>query len=91
MKRISLLLTVLTLVLLVGCSASNYGTAETGKQTTATNGEAEILQSWQGDFPVNQLQLLPEKQRQQAVGFIDDAETFGGVWRAFKPGEDVGA
>ncbi len=53
------------------------------------NGEAEILQSWQGDYPVDKLQLLPEKQREQAVGFIGDAETFEDVWRAFKPGEDV--
>jgi acid phosphatase (class A) len=52
-------------------------------------GEAEILQSWQGDYPVDQLKLLPEKQRQQATGFIDDAETFEGVWEAFKPGEAI--
>jgi hypothetical protein len=38
---------------------------------------------------VAQLKLLPEKQREQAVGFIDDVETFEDVWRAFKPGEDV--
>ena len=53
------------------------------------NGEAKILQSWQGDYPVARLDLLPEKQREQAVGFIGDAETFGGVWKAFKPGEAV--
>ena len=53
------------------------------------DGEAKILQSWQGDYPVSYLNLLPEKQREQAVGFIGDAETFGGVWKAFKPGEAV--
>jgi len=52
-------------------------------------GEAKILQSWQGDYPVARFDLLPEKQREQAVGFIGDAETFGGVWKAFKPGEAV--
>jgi len=31
------------------------------------DGETEILQSWTGDFPVAQLQLLPEKQRQRAL------------------------
>ena len=36
-----------------------------------------------------QLKLLPEEQCEQAVGFIDNAETFEGVWKAFKPGEDV--
>ncbi len=53
------------------------------------NGEAEILQSWQGDYPVAQLSLLPEKQREQPVGFIDSAKTFEGVWKAFKPGEAI--
>ena len=36
-----------------------------------------------------QLDLLPDKQREQAVGFIDDAKTFEKVWKAFKPGEAV--
>ena len=58
-------------------------------QLLSLDGEAEILESWQGDFPVNQLQVLPEKQRQQAVGFIDATEIFENVWKAFKPGEDV--
>jgi hypothetical protein len=53
------------------------------------DGEAKILQSWQGDYPVAQLDLLPENQCEQAVGFIGDAKTFEGVWKAFKPGEDV--
>ena len=38
---------------------------------------------------MDKLNLLPEKQRQQAVGFIYDVETFEDVWRAFQPGEDV--
>jgi len=38
--------------------------------------EAEILQYWHGDYPVVQLKLLPEKQREQPVGFNDDAKTF---------------
>ncbi len=53
------------------------------------NGEANILQSWQNDFPVAQLKLLPEKQREQAVGFMNDAKNFKDVWKAFKPGEAV--
>lgn len=51
--------------------------------------EAEILQSWQGDYPVGRLDFLPGHQREQAVGFIGDAETFDAVWKAFKPGEAV--
>jgi hypothetical protein len=53
------------------------------------DGEAKILESWQGDYPVALLKLLPERQREQTVGFIDDAKTFENVWKAFKPGEAV--
>lgn len=53
------------------------------------NGEVEILQSWQGDYPVTQLQLLPDDQREQGIGFIHEAKTFENVWKAFKPGKDV--
>jgi hypothetical protein len=53
------------------------------------NDEAEILQSWQGDYPVARLDLLPEKQRQQPVGFMDDTKTFENVWKAFKQGKAV--
>lgn len=52
-------------------------------------GEAEILQAWQGDYPVARLNLLPEKQREQGFGFIADAKTFEAVWEAFKPKESV--
>ena len=89
MKRISLYVTALALVLLVGCSHSYTKTETKADSPQAVSGEVEILQSWQADYPVAQLNLLPEKQREQAVGFIDDAETFEDVWRAFKLGEDV--
>ena len=52
-------------------------------------GEVDILESWHGDYPVDQLNLLPEKQRQRGVGFIDDVRTFEGVRRAFQPAEAV--
>jgi len=55
----------------------------------ALDGKAKILQSWQGDYPTAQLNLLPDDQREQAVGFIDDAKTFEGMWKALKPGETV--
>jgi hypothetical protein len=51
------------------------------------DGEVKILQSWQGDYPVAHLDLLPENQREQVVGYIGDAKTFEAVWSAFKPGE----
>jgi hypothetical protein len=89
MRRARLLATILAVAIYLSYSASNFGAAETGKETPAASGEVAILQSWQGDYPVAQLKLLPEKQREQGVGFIDDGETFKTVWNVFKPGEDV--
>jgi len=89
MKKISHLITVLTLVLLIGCGHSSTGTMKKADHSQPLNGEAAILQSWQGDYPVDKLKLLPEKQRKQGIGFINAAETFTDVWKAFNPGEDV--
>lgn len=88
-KEVSHLINVLFLVLLIGCSHSETGKIKKADNSHPFNGEAEILQSWQGDFPVVQLKLLPDKQRKQAVGFIDDAETFEAVWRVFKPDKEA--
>lgn len=52
-------------------------------------GPAEILKSWHGDFPVAELDRLPEGQREQGIGYIGDPQTFEGIWKAFQPGEDV--
>jgi len=89
MKRTSLLLTVFTLVMLFGCSNSDTRAVERADHAQAAGSEAKILQAWQGDYPVAKLKLLPEKQREQAVGFIADAKTFEDVWKAFKPEEAV--
>jgi hypothetical protein len=89
MKRIILLLMVLTLATLFACNCSDTVATEKGDQTQAIKSEAEILQSWHGDYPVAQLNMLPEGQRENSVGYIDDAKTFKGVWNAFNPGEDV--
>lgn len=56
---------------------------------TQTPEEAVIIQKWQGDFPVDQLELLPEGQRDKGVGYISAADTFAGVWQAFQPGKGV--
>jgi acid phosphatase (class A) len=53
------------------------------------NSDAKFLQSWQGDYPTAQLNLLPENQREHAVGFIGNAKTFRAVWNVFKPCETV--
>jgi acid phosphatase (class A) len=51
------------------------------------DGEATILQSWQGDYPVAQLNQLPEGQRERGIGYIADDKIFENVWEVFKPGE----
>jgi hypothetical protein len=89
MKKIIMFIIILTLVILAGGSYSDTGTLMIADSSQAINGEAKILQSWRGDYPVTQLHLLPEKQREQAVGFIGDTKTFEHVWKAFKPGENV--
>ena len=86
-------LVLVCIAIITGCTGfENQGKAEADALTQhlqPLNGEAKILQSWQGDYPVAQLNLLPEKQRENAVGFIGDTETFKAVWNAFKPGEAV--
>jgi hypothetical protein len=62
---------------------------EEAEDLSVFTGEANILQSWHGDYPLNQLDILPENQRQHSVGFIGDAKTFKALWKAFKPGETV--
>jgi hypothetical protein len=73
----------------IGCISTNTGRIKPADVSQAIQGEADILLSRQGDFPVAQLKLLPGKQRERAVGFISDVETFMDLWKAFMPGEDV--
>ena len=89
MKKIILLLIVLTIAMMYGCNRSDPAATEKTDQTQAIKSEAKILQSWHGDYPVAQLKMLPDKQRENPVGYIDEAKTFDGVWKAFMPGEDV--
>jgi hypothetical protein len=49
--------------------------------------QVPILQMWTGDYPVSQLNRLPEAQRDSSIGAIGDAETFDALWQAWKPGE----
>ncbi len=48
-----------------------------------------ILQQWSGDYPVSELGRLPGNVRTSRVGYLADAETFAGVWQAFKPNENT--
>jgi len=83
------LITAFTLILLFGCSQANTPMAKMPDNSLSAGGEVAILQSWQGDYPVDKLNQLPENQREHGIGYIDNAETFNQVWKAFKPGEDV--
>jgi hypothetical protein len=86
--------TVLGLVciaIIAGCTGfESQGKAEAdslAQHMQALNGEAKILQSWQGDYPTAKINLLPDNQRENTVGFIGNIETFKAVWNAFKPEE----
>jgi len=86
MKRFILSLIIISFGMMVSCCHSNVTTMEKTDSHQTLKSEAKILRSWQGDFPVNQLERLPEVQ---GVGYIGDTQTFGAVWAAFKPGEEV--
>jgi hypothetical protein len=76
---------LLSLMLMVGCGHTNGAGAHKATPEQPLTGEAEILQTWQGDYPVAQLERLPEGQREHKVGYIADSATFGNVWSALMP------
>ena len=51
--------------------------------------DIEIIHTWSGDYPTDQLELLPAVQNGRAVDFIDDAQTFAAVWKIFKPDTEL--
>ncbi len=65
---------------LVGCGAAVADQEEEPKSVP-------ILQQWRGNYPVSELDRLPENVRTLRVGYLADAETFAGVWQAFRPNE----
>jgi len=86
-------LVLVCIAVITGCagfeSRAKAGAEEPLQQMKPLNGEAKILQSWQGDYPTAQLDLLPGNQRENSVGFISNAEIFEAVWNAFKPEKAV--
>jgi len=48
-----------------------------------------VSRTWSGDYPVVQLDRLPEGQRRSHVGYLGEEKAFAAVWKALKPGEDV--
>ena len=81
MEKIINYLGILTLIFiaLFGCEQDHRNDIE------PFTGEAEILQTWQGDYPVNRLHLLPDDQKDNAVGYISNENSFSLIWEAYKP------
>ena len=48
-----------------------------------------ILAQWSGDYPVAQLDQLPEGQTTGQAGYMGTSAQFLRVWSVFKPGEKV--
>ena len=88
-KKEVILMLCAAALMLVNCSHSNAGGTKLPEDSQPFTGEAEIRQSWQGDYPVAQIERLPEGQRDRALGYINDAGTFEQIWRIFMPGEPV--
>ncbi len=88
-----IVLGLVCIAIIAGCTGfESQGKAEANalaQHMQSLNGEAKILQSWQGDYPTAQLNLLPDNQRENAVGFIGNIETFKAIWNALKPEEAV--
>ena len=88
-----IVLGLVCIAIIAGCTGfESQGKVEAdalAQHMQSLNGEAKILQSWQGDYPTAQLNLLPDNQRENAVGFIGNIETFKAIWNALKPEEAV--
>jgi len=65
--------------LLACCAASANGDGESK--------DLPILQAWSGDYPISELNRLPEGQRSSRIGYLGDAATFAEVWQVLNPGK----
>jgi len=77
---------IFSTVMLIKCGENQQ--KEVLEKTTSPI-ELKILKSWQGDYPVNQLNLLSENQDKQAIGYIYNPKIFMSIWTQFKPTQDV--
>jgi len=63
-----------------------------GAPLARSDGEPKNLpipHTWSGDYPVSQINRLPESQRTIPVGYLGTPAVFADVWQAFKPGKKV--
>jgi len=85
MCKVRLMTVALLMALLTGCGHAKKPVSKPTQPAFPLNGDAAILQSWQGDFPVVRLESLPADQREQGIGYIGNQDAFESVWRALKP------
>ncbi len=84
--KTSRILLVLVLGILAVPFLIDYAVALEREGTPAA---VSIIADWRGDYPVSELRRLPVDQQSTSLGYLGDAQSFAGVWNAFKPGEDV--
>lgn len=89
MKTIHSLIPILLLISIIYAYISYAGSGLETDSPSDPGTDIKILQSWQGDFPVSQLHLLPKGQQHFPIGYIDDFKTFSAVWQAFTTSEET--
>ncbi len=74
---------VLLMVFAIACSAivNNKSGVNNDPMSMAT---IPITNQWNGEYPVTQLDRLPEGQRNTPAGYIDDPAIFRAAWQALK-------
>lgn len=75
------------LLVLMSCTPSMTNAGDLPREASDNKVAKVIMATWQGDYPVDRLEALPEQADLPGTGYIDDAQTFSAVWSAFKPGE----
>jgi hypothetical protein len=73
---------ILLAALLAACAAP-------GPPPVHMSVELPILDQWRGDFPLSQLERLPDQQRAARAGYIGDAAHFAAVWQVFLPSKPL--
>ena len=54
-----------------------------------TTEKVPIVKSWQDDYPVSSLDLLPKTQRHSHLGYIGEHGDFEDIWKRLKPNEPM--
>jgi len=72
-----------------GWVAGRYLKEGSCNQKTGSPAHADIISSWQGDYPTDKLHLLPGNQQDLPVGYFSDSVTFSSAWAVFQPGKEA--